>query len=46
MPVLACVATRPETVTITVTGTAVSLLPGVSLPVTGHATETVERFTP
>lgn len=37
---------RPETVTITVTGTAVSLLPGISLPVTGHATGTVERFTP
>ncbi|MBE3204734.1 TadE family protein [Parafrankia irregularis] len=37
---------RPETVTVTVTGNAVSLLPGISLPVTGHATGTLERPTP
>ncbi|WP_018504999.1 TadE family protein [Parafrankia discariae] len=37
--------TRPETITITITGTAISLLPGISLPVTGHATGTRERFT-
>ncbi|WP_018640271.1 TadE/TadG family type IV pilus assembly protein [Parafrankia elaeagni] len=37
---------HPDTVTLTITGSAISLLPGFSLPVTGHATGAVERLAP